>query len=307
MGRSRKAQRSSQVELRPPTAIRALQLLGMASIGGALALALLLLTHRVWTHAGETLEAPVSVEIVWPLTPDSTPDQPKTWLSAYFRDRLLATAHARAAESPDPVRGDAVARVGRAMEASGWFDGAPRVVRRGDGTIVVSGSWRTPACVVRHNGRDHLVDWRSRPMPATYDAGASGLRIIHGASSPPPRNAKGTLNYAEAWPGDDIRVGVETLRLLLAQPYANQVAGVDVRDYFVTRRIDIVTDKGTRVVWGGPPGEFIPGEASTKAKLDRLAYFASLAERGRRIDLGQQRLEIYNEDAVYADLTAIRR
>jgi len=307
MGHPRKPRRTSSVKVRPPTAIRALRLLGMGCLGGVGALALILLTHRVWTHAGEALEAPVSVEIVWPLSPDSTPDQPKTWLSAYFRDRLLATAHARAAESPDPVRGDAVARVGRAMEASGWFDGSPRVERRGDGTIVVSGAWRTPACVVRHNGRDHLIDWTSRPMPATYDAGVSGLRIMQGAASPPPRDASGSLDYARAWPGDDIRAGVETLRLLLAQPYAGQVAGVDVGDYYVTRRIDIVTDKGTRVVWGGPPGEFIPGEASTKAKLDRLAYFASLAERGRRIDLSQQRLEIYNEDAVYADLTASRR
>ncbi len=307
MGTPRKPQRPARIKLRPTAAIRALRLLGMGCVGGTAALALLLLTQRVWTHAGEALETPVSVEIVWPLTPDSTPDQPKTWLSAYFRDRLLATAHARAAESPDPVRGDAVARVGRAMEASGWFDGTPRVERRGDGVIVVSGSWRTPACVVRHGGRDHLIDWRSRPMPASYDAGASGLRVIHGAASPPPRDPAGALHYAEPWPGDDVRAGVETLRLLLAQPYAAQVAGVDVGDYFVTRRIDIVTDKSTRVVWGGPPGEFIPGEASTKAKLDRLAYFSSLAERGRRIDLAQQRLEIYNEDAVYADLTASRR
>ena len=242
-------------------------------------------------------DKPATAEIVWPRLPGAQ----ETWLGETLREQIVARVEAQLAGTAlDAV---ALARVGESLAASGWFDKAPRVERTSDGVIRVRGVWRQPACAVRAGACDYAVDWRGRPFPVDYPAGASGLRVILGASGGPPLGRTGELDVMNAWPGDDVAAGLGLLAPLLREPFAGQVAGVDVAGYFAQGQLAIVTDKGSRVVWGGRFGEFIPGEASSDDKLARLRSLAGNVQFGNRIDMGQKRLEIFDERYFALDLT----
>jgi hypothetical protein len=65
-----------------------------------------------------------------------------------------------------------------------------------------------------------------------------------------------------------------------------------VAGHSLNKMIEIITDRGTRVVWGAAPGEFKPGEVETKTKLGHLQ---ALFDRYSRIDAGQNRVTVFYE------------
>lgn len=256
--------------------------LGAAGWGGAV----------VHARAGAILAAqPTTIEIAWPTLPGAE----TTWMGESLRARITAMVDAQLTGRALDAR--ALAGVGEMLTASGWFDSRPTVHRTGDGSIGIAGRWREPACVLRSGDRDYALDWQGRPFPVDYPAGSSGLRVVLGAASNPPL-AAGELDVLHPWPGDDVAAGLELLAPLLREPFAGQVAGVDVSAYFNQGRLAIVTDRGTRVVWGGRFGEFIPGEATTEEKLGRLRAAAANPLYERRIDSGADRLDISGEHLI---------
>jgi len=256
--------------------------LGAAGWGGAV----------VHARAGDILAAqPTTIEIAWPTLPGAE----TTWMGESLRARITAMVDAQLTGRALDAR--ALAEVGEMLTASGWFDSRPTVHRTGDGSIGIAGRWREPACVLRSGARDYALDWQGRPFPVDYPAGSSGLRVVLGAASNPPL-AAGELDVLHPWPGDDVAAGLELLAPLLREPFAGQVAGVDVSAYFNQGRLAIVTDRDTRVVWGGRFGEFIPGEATTEEKLGRLRAAAANPLYERRIDSGADRLDISGEHLI---------
>ncbi len=235
---------------------------------------------------------PTTTEFVWP----SLPDAEQTWMGEALRDQIESMVEARLAGQSLDAK--ALASVGEMLEASGWFDSTPRIARTGDASISIGGAWREPACVLRSGKRDYALDWLGRPFPIDYPAGTSGMRVIIGAASNPPVSDVGVLNVMAPWPGDDVAAGLELLAPLLSEPYAAQVAGVDVSGYFTQGQLAIVTDRDTRVIWGGRYGEFIPGEATTEQKLGRLRSAAINPLFDSRIDSGADRLDISGEHLI---------
>lgn len=206
------------------------------------------------------------IRFIWPVAAGAK----QTWLHGAFQQELSEVAHhhldtARAAFSADPLR-----RVSDALAESGWFDGPPRVTRQWGGGIVIDGSWRTPAAVVRCNDKDLVVSWDGRLMPPVYEPGATTMPLISGLALPPPQRTDGTRDYANAWPGEDIAASLELLGELLRHPWAQHVAGVDASEFSRHARLVIVTDKQTRVVWGGRAAKPLVGEVPTVAKLAHL-------------------------------------
>ncbi|MFG0241458.1 MAG: hypothetical protein ACF8R9_01600 [Phycisphaerales bacterium JB054] len=247
----------------------------------------------VHARAGEILASePTTVEIEWPTLGGA--DQ--TWLGEGLREQIVEQIDTQLVGRS--LDAGALASVGEMLAASGWFDTEPRVARTGDSTIRVSGVWREPACAVRVNGRDYPLDWRGRPFPIEYEAGTSGLRVLVGVRAQVPLDAVGTLDVINPWPGEDVEAGLGLLAPLLREPFAGQVAGVDVAEYFTLGRLSIVTDRDSRVIWGGRFGEFVPGEATTKQKMERLRAAASNPMYERRIDSGAQRLDISGEHLI---------
>ena len=214
-----------------------------------------------------------------------------TWMPASEQARLEemagdACAGGSALDSA-PLR-----EVSRVLEGTGWFAQAPRSERLGDGSVRVSGRWRVPAAVVRVGDRERLVSWDGYALPLIYAAGRSGVRFLLQPT------ADGPSGPGKPWGGKDVGEGLALLGLLDASrksfrspeafdAFMAQVHGIDLQR---GRSLEIVTDRGTRVVWGAAPGAFQPGEQTAEVKLDRLR---ALFEKTGRIDGGMPRTEIH--------------
>lgn len=269
----------------------------------ALGLGFLLLRGTIEQRA-ETVVArePARLRIEWPeIKARSAGEKTQTWLAPQFQEELMTAATRALGAHPDPLSREPLDAISAAMEASGWFDGRPSVFRRDDSEIIVRGTWRIPAAVIRSEPaeakpgdtaprNDYLVSWDGRPLPVIYPEGKSGLYVIKGCSQKPARTASGTLDYSKAWGGDDCAAGLELLRLLVNQDWRAQVAGVDVGTFGDSRQLVIDTVHGTKLVWGGRPSKPLSGECATAAKLGKIAELNTLS---KRIDAGHNELELW--------------
>lgn len=268
----------------------------------ALGLGFLLLRGTINQRAESVVSRePSRLRIEWPEQAKHSNEKAQTWLAAQFQEELMTAATRALGSNPDPLSRGPLDAVGAAMEASGWFDGRPSVMRHGDSEIVVRGTWRIPAAVVRSDPApalpndsaprsDYLVSWDGRPMPVIYPEGKSGLYVIKGCAQKPIRTATGELDYSRVWDGEDCTAGIELLRLLVNQDWRTQVAGVDVSGFGESKQLVIDTVHGSKLVWGGRPSKPLTGECATAAKLGKIAELNSLS---KRIDAGHNELELW--------------
>ncbi|MGH7244520.1 MAG: hypothetical protein ACREJD_14000 [Phycisphaerales bacterium] len=275
----------------------------------ALGLGFLLLRGTIKQRAETVVSRePAKLRIEWPeikhvrAANDKSPiAKTQTWLAPQFQEELMTAATRALGANPDPLSREPLDAVGLAMESSGWFDGRPSVIRQGDSEIIVRGSWRIPAAVVRSEPaaakpgdtaprNEYLVSWDGRPMPVIYPEGRSGLYVIKGCSQKPARNANGDLDFSQVWPGEECTAGIELLRLLVNQDWRTQVAGVDVGGFLDSKQLVINTVHGTKLVWGGRPSKPLTGECATAAKLGKIAELNTLS---KRIDAGHSELELW--------------
>lgn len=236
-------------------------------------------------------------------TPAEAAAPARTWLPEQFQEELLTTGLRALGGSPDPLSREPLDRLGGTLATSGWFNGVPTIERHENGKVVVKGNWRVPAAVVRLDDKDHLISWDAKPMPVIYDQALSGMRVISGAAEGPARSADGTTDFTKVWPGEDVEAAVELLALLVQQPYAAQIAGVDVSMYASKKWLIIDTTMGTRIVWGGRPSKPLNGECATNFKLAKIE---KLRREVGRIDAGVGAIEVWwpIERALQIDLTA---
>lgn len=246
-------------------------------------------------------EPAISKTAMIPSSPVTAPA--KSWLPEQFQEELMTVGMRALGTAPDPLSREPLDRLGSAMADSGWFSGTPTIERHESGKIVVHGTWRVPAAVVRVEDKDHLLSWDGKPMPVTYEQSLSGLRVIGGATSGPARKADGAIDFAQNWPGEDVEAAVELLAILMQQPYASQIAGIDVSMYAAKKWLIIDTTMGTRIVWGGRPSKPLNGECATNFKLAKLE---KIRRDVGRIDAGVGAIEIWwpIERALQIDLTA---
>jgi hypothetical protein len=228
-------------------------------------------------------------------------EKPRTWLAPQFQEELMTMAYKALGSDPDPLSREPLDAIGAAMERSGWFDGRPSVLRGEAQEIVIKGSWRIPAAVVRFaptqapgetatETKDYLISWDARPMPVVYPEGKSGLLVIRGVSNGPAKDAGGAIDYRAAWQGEDVEAGIELLRTLMNQPWRSQVAGIDVTDYASSKQLTIETIHKSRLIWGGRASKPLAGECSTQAKLGKIN---DLVAYTRRIDGEKGEIEIW--------------
>lgn len=221
-----------------------------------------------------------------------------TWLPVEDQRALVGLVREHVGNDPARFRPDALERAGRALLATGWFETIRAVSREPAGGVRVDAVWRVPVALVRRGSVDYLVSADGRLLPKEYRADACPLPVVIGASQPAPTDAAGGPAHGQVWAGADTGAGLALLRLLATRPYRAQVRGVDVSDYNANRRLVILTDRGTRIVWGGAPDELVPGEQPPAAKLRRLDWLAS---RFGHIDGGERTLEINTQFVQYVN------
>lgn len=212
-----------------------------------------------------------------------------TWLAQDVRDGLLEVARGQLQSDPDPLSSEALARIGGSLHQTGWFQSMPTVRREDGGVIRVQAVWRIPVAVVRHGNLDYLVARGGELLPQAFQPGRSTYRVIQGVRLDPPR-AAGGAGYGVPWPGGDVQAAIQLIELASTRPWWDQVASVDVSGFHSRKSLEMKTRWGGVVVWGGSPGDPVPGEQTTAVKLARLD---TLARRFGRIDARQPRVEIF--------------
>lgn len=254
-------------------------LLVAAAAGGVVAATGALERRTVELRQG----AAVEVSFRWPATAEGG-----TWMPEAQRMELVELAQRELAAQGDPLGLEPLRHLSEVLERSGWFDGTPTVRRTGPNAVEVEGSWRRPTAWIRHDGIDFLVDAGGRLMPLAYpaDQAQPHRRPVLNPGTRPPRRADGRLDYSRPWTSESVRASISLLELLREQPYWDQVAAVDAGGLGREQRLVVVTDRDSRIIWGGGPGQFHPGERSTTEKLRHLANFHSRREYTRHIDAG---------------------
>lgn len=230
---------------------------------------------------------PVEIKFLWPIAGDGKAkkegEASATWLPRQFQEELFTLAKSALERQSDPFSPEPLRELGKALAASGWYDGPPTIRREGESTILIDGRWRIPAAVVCADGKYQMISWQGFLMPPQYTEMPKGLLVIGGQADGIPRDAYAKVDYVHPWPGEDVPAGLELLALVVQQKWGDQVAGVDVSEYGAKKSLTMLTAVGTRVVWGGKPSKPLIGDASTGQKL---ANIATLVRDTHRIDGG---------------------
>lgn len=284
--------------------------MGAALMVGAAGWGVLFGLGELEARAGALLapEGPIVVAFDWPPAAgegdaDGATAGEASWLPASERRRLEMIVERAFGGEPGALTGVPLARAGRDLMATGWFEGPPSVRREPDGRIGVEGAWRVPAGVVQMRDAAYLVSRDARLLPLVYAPGtrAGRLPTLVGVRVQPPTRSDGALAHGEPWAPDLVDAGLALADLLRAETFAEQVRAIDLSriNDAGEGRIELITQRGGRVVWGGRPGVFRPGEQPDATRLERLRL---IDQRYNSIDAGRDRLEIFGERVVIDQL-----
>jgi hypothetical protein len=187
------------------------------------------------------------------------------WMFPELQTQLSLTAATQIGRNVMDRNDLAAAR--EALLATGWFTQVRQVRRIGPTLIEVQATFLEPYALIRDREGDHLVDREARLIPFSYPAGTPPRTIvIIGARFDRPARA------GQVWEGADVEAAMQLCRLIDAQPWREQVAGIDVTDALKRESIRLLTDRGTRIIWGRPPGEERSAEPPAGQKLSYLRH-----------------------------------
>jgi hypothetical protein len=141
-----------------------------------------------------------------------------------------------------------------------------RQVRRAYGqgpadTLEVDCEYRAPIALVHWKDYFWLVDGEGVKLPEQFKADQLpaivmgpdrrlNIRIIEGVSAPP-------VESGQKWPGEDLVAGLDLVKILYGQNYADEIIEVDVHNF--GGRVDpkesqltLITRYNTQIRWGRP-------------------------------------------------------
>jgi hypothetical protein len=170
--------------------------------------------------------------------------------------------------------------------------------RPGD-TLVLDCEFRTPSALVAYQGHYYLVDAEGVVLPDAYGAaqverimygrdGQVNIRVIEGVLSERP------LWPGEIWDGADLAAGLDMVKALHGQGFAEEIVRVDVSNFGGRHaprdsHIVLLTRQNTQIRWGRPVRSEDLAEVHSTEKLRRLERIHS---RFGRVDAGQAWVDI---------------
>jgi len=161
---------------------------------------------------------------------------------------------------------------------TGWFKRIENVQLISVDHLRINVTFAAPFAVVHYGGAYSLIDDRGWLLPLVFpqDPPPQFVIIKGNRFSPPVRPGR-------QWEGADIAAAIELQELIEHQAWRDQVRAIDVAGFYNDESISIVTDRGTRIVWGSVPGE----EKRLEAPVDlKLAWLDHHYEKHHHIDAG---------------------
>ena len=164
-----------------------------------------------------------------------------------------------------------------------------------------------PVALVEWGDTFWLVDGDGVKLPAQFNSsqlnqvvrGADhriNIRIIQGVLNPPVAAGK-------KWPGDDLKAGIEMVKLLYGLPYAEEIVKVDVQNYggrisLRHAQLELGTLYDTTIKWGRPVngGTDFFVEVPTQKKLQVLK---EIYTQYGRVDAGRPWVDIRLDHPTY--------
>lgn len=212
---------------------------------------------------------------------------PPAWMPPATLDDLAMAAHGSLA-SGNPLEGGALVRVHQGLVRTGWFSHVEQVRRRSESEIAVTATFRVPFAMVRTADADHLIDAAGRRLPLSYAGTARrpALPLVLGVEKPMPEAA------GDFWLGADLRAALNVADLLRSRVWfaSGQVRAIDASRFTHEGIVELVTDRDTRIVWGGDPSDRSLSEMPPERKLACLDALYRASKRvddasGRTLDL----------------------
>lgn len=288
MARKQKQTTPSQPSTRLHTAIDLLATVMSFAVLLAILVGLVIGREAMMREAARLKTHPVRLKFEWPplaVPPGGVSHQaadgvPNTWLDIKSRRSLEQMVLDELTD--DPFDAESIRHAQQALMKTGWFDQRCVITRDPDGVFHIDGDWREPVAAVRYGDQDYLVASKGERLPPSYQPDGSGLKAVIGPEIAPPERG-------DEWIGGDVQAGLALLGFLRTMPFYHQVSAVDVSEYNARKRLFIVTDRGSTIVWGGEPGAFHPGQARDEQKRTRLLV---LFRESGRIDQGRDVLNV---------------
>jgi len=173
---------------------------------------------------------------------------------------------------------------------SAWVKHVSYVRRCYAGELVTACEFRRPVAMLQHQGAYRLVDETGVILPGKYtqaDLVASGLLAIGGLNAKPPTDGS-------RWTRMDLQAALELVGMLDKQPYSSQICSIDVGNF--GGRIDplaswivLITNSGSKIRWGRPPGQEMGLENNCDQKM---ALLAGLYSQFGRLDMKRTFVDI---------------
>jgi len=173
-------------------------------------------------------------------------------------------------------------------------------------TLEIDCEYRAPIALVHWKDFYWLVDGEGVKLPEQFTAQQLpgivrgpdhhlNIRIIEGVTEPP-------VESGQIWMGEDLTAGLELVKILYGQNYADEIVKVDVTNY--AGRVDrneaqicLITKYDTQVRWGRPINakDFFV-EVPTQQKL---TYLQDVWRQFHRVDGGRPWIDIRFDRITY--------
>jgi hypothetical protein len=185
--------------------------------------------------------------------------------------------------------------VGTILRTNPWVKEVRQVRRAFDkkpgDTIEIDCEYRAPIALVHWKDYFWLVDGEAVKLPEQFTQDQLprivmgpnrklNIRVIEGVQQAP-------VESGQKWAGADLEAGLDLVRLLHGQPYAEEIVKVDVSNFAGRNsqkdaQIVLVTKYGTEIRWGRPINSrdfFVEVSANQKLK-----YMQQVYEQFHRVD-----------------------
>ena len=208
-----------------------------------------------------------------------------TWMPIQERDRIERLV-AASITNTKPLSWQPLMSASKALASTGWVNDEPTARWTDEGMIIIDANWRVPAAAVRKGNRDFIIDYDANVLPLDYPHGRSNQFVIQNPALPNP-------GAGNQWDEPEIRDALNLLLELQKNNLHQQVVGIDLganRDHGI---LHIITDRDSRIIFGGGPNRSRPAEMPTSVKIERLS---SIFSNTARIDAGVMLLDVRGQD-----------